>query len=192
MSNQFDNVGLRDLLPASIRDDKDMAAIADSANPLLREIGELIPFLELYKNIDMLPEPILRMLAWQNNVFGIEWRLAQTLEEKRALVKDSFILNKRRGTRWAIERVFELLSLEANIVEWWEDGGDPFTFRIRVLEVGGRGISYDEIALLNELVDMYKPLTRHTEGINIGAAPPIVSVKTAAAITISARVEVGG
>lgn len=192
MSSPFDNVGLRDLLPSSIRNDADMAAMADSANPLLREIGELIPFIELYNNIDLLPEPILRMLAWENNVFGIEWRLAQTIEEKRALVKDSFILNKRRGTRWAIERVFELLSLEANIVEWWEDGGDPFTFRIRVLEVGGRGISYDEIALLNELVDMYKPLTRHTEGINIGAAPPIVSVKTAAAITISARVEVGG
>lgn len=191
MSSPFDNVGLRDLLPSSIRNDADMAAMADSANPLLREISELIPFIELYSNIDLLPEPILRMLAWENNVFGIEWRLAQTLEEKRALVKDSFILNKRRGTRWAVERVFELLGLEADIIEWFEDGSDPFTFQVRVSDVGGRGISYDEIALLDELVSTYKPLTRHTDSVNIGVSPDLSDTRAAAAFTMVGTLTVG-
>lgn len=190
MSNPFDDVGLRDLLPSSIRDDMDAAAMAESANPLLREIAGFIPFLELYKNIDILSEPILQLLAWENNVMGVEWRLAQTIEEKRALVKDSFILNKRRGTRWAVERVFELLSLEANIVEWFEDGSDPFTFKIRVLEVGGRGIAYDEIALLDELVSIYKPLTRHTGSINIGVSA-LSDTRAAAAVTMSGVLTVG-
>lgn len=191
MSKTVVDTSLLDLLPDSIKTDTDMAAMAEATNPHLREISELIPFLELYKNIDTLPEPILRLLAWENNMMGVEWRLAKTIEEKRALVKDSFLLNKRRGTRWAVERIFDLLGLQANIVEWFEDGSDPFTFQIRVLDVGGRGIEYDEIGLLNELVRMYKPLTRHNESVNIALSPTPSDTRVAAAVTMIGVLTVG-
>lgn len=167
MSKTVSETKLLDLLPASITPDGQVQAASAAVQPQLDDINEKIPFIELYKNIDQLPEPILRMLAWENGVYGAEWRLAQTIDDKRNLVKGSFMLNKRRGTRWAVERVFELLRLKAVIAEWWEEDGPPATFRIKILDVTGRGILESELSLLDELVYTYKPLTRHNLGINL-------------------------
>src|SRR5690606_27870328 len=148
-----------------------------------------LPALELYSRIDELPEPILRLLAWENRVDGVEWALALTLEDKRNLVKNSFELNTRRGTRWAIERVFELLRMRAEIVEWWEEGAAPFTFRIAILDVGGRGIQESELGLIDQLVETYKPLTRHIAGINLELGTS-VNCRAAAVPTLVAELDV--
>lgn len=167
MSETIDQVTLSELLPPSISSDGQVQAASDAVQPQLNSIGSSIPLIELYRQIDTLAEPILRMLAWENRVFGAEWALARTIEDKRALVKGSFELNKRRGTLWAVERVFELLRLKADIVEWWEEGGQPATFRIAILDVSGRGILESELSLIDELIYTYKPLTRHNLGINM-------------------------
>lgn len=167
MSKAIDQVALSELLPSSISSDSQAQAASDAVQPQLNSIGSSIPLIELYRQIDTLAEPILRMLAWENRVFGAEWALARTIEDKRALVKGSFELNKRRGTLWAVERVFELLRLKADIVEWWEEGGQPATFRIAILDVSGRGILESELSLIDELIYTYKPLTRHNLGINM-------------------------
>lgn len=167
MSKSVDQTKLAELLPSSIAGDEQAAQMAEAVQPQLDDISANIPLIELYRQIDTLPEPILRMLAWENRVYGAEWALAQTLEDKRALVKGSFELNKRRGTRWAVERVFELLRLKAVIAEWWEEDGPPATFRIAILDVSGRGILESELSLLDELIYTYKPLTRHNLGVNM-------------------------
>lgn len=169
MSKGLDQTPLIELVPGSIKGDGQVQAAAGAVQPHLDDITSQIPLIELYENIDTLPEPILRMLAWENRVYGPEWRLASTIEEKRALVKGSFELNKRRGTRWAVERIFELLNLRAVIAEWWEPGenGDPATFRIAILDVSDRGILEEELELLDQLIYIYKPLTRHNTGIHM-------------------------
>lgn len=171
MSRGLDQTPLIELVPDSIKGDGQVQAATGAVQPHLDDITSQIPIIELYENIDTLPEPILRMLAWENRVYGPEWLLARTLSERRALVKDSFVLNKRRGTRWAIEWIFELLRMKAVIAEWWEPGenGDPATFRIAILDVSGRGILKEELALLDQLIYIYKPLTRHNTGINMVA-----------------------
>lgn len=169
MSKTLDQTLLIDLVPPSISGDEQIQDMAEAIQPQLDEITAAIPTIEIYRRIDELPEDVLRLLAWENRVYGVEWRLALTLEDKRALVKGSFELNKRRGTRWAVERVFDLIGLYAEIKEWWEPGesGDPATFRIAILDVTGRGIAAEEIDLLDDLVRIYRPLTRHLEGVNL-------------------------
>lgn len=169
MSKTLDQTPLIDLVPSSISGDEQIQDMAEAIQPQLDEVTDAIPAIEIYRRIDELPEDVLRLLAWENRVYGVEWRLALTLEDKRALVKGSFELNKRRGTRWAVERVFDLIGLYAEIKEWWEPGesGDPATFRIAILDVTGRGIAVEEIDLLDELVRIYRPLTRHLEGVNL-------------------------
>lgn len=167
MSKSIDQIQLAELLPPSISTDADFSAMAQAVQPSLDDVTRSAAEIELYRRIDELPEPVLRMLAWENRVYGPEWALARTLEDKRALVKDSFELNRKRGTRWAVERIFELLRLRAVIQEWWEEGGDPATFRIAILDVSDRGILESELELLDELIHIYKPLTRHARGINL-------------------------
>lgn len=167
MNKPLSDTELIELLPSSIANDEDARAMALALQPEIDDVDALIPLLEIYKRIDELPEQILFLLAWENKMHGPEWVLAQTIEDKRNLVKNSFELNKRRGTRWAVERIFEILRLKADIVEWYEEGGAPATFRIAILDVSGRGILESEFVLLDELIYSYKPLTRHNIGINL-------------------------
>lgn len=191
MSKTLDETPLLDLLPDSIRGDAQIAAAAQAVQPGLDDVTDNIAAIELYSRIDDLPEPVLHMLAWENNVAGVEWRLALTIQEKRDLVRSSFDLNRRRGTRWSVERVFDLLNLSATITEWWEEGGEPFTFKVVVSDVGGRGIAYEEIELLEQLVDIYKPLTRHSRGIEVGVSPELADVRAPAAFTFTGVLEIG-
>ena len=189
MSKDLAATTLQELLPPVIAGDPGLSPAASALQPEIAALADAIPGLELYSRIDELPEPILRLLAWENRVDGAEWSLALTLEDKRNLVKNSFDLNKRRGTRWSIERVFELLRLRAEIVEWWEEGADPFTFRIAVLDVGNRGIKTAELTLIDQLIDTYKPLTRHITGINLEVAAP-AEFWTAAGPTLIGELDV--
>jgi len=115
----------RDLLPSSVRDAEKFAAAARCLDELLAETDAQVKNAVIYARIDELDEPLLSNLAWQFNLDGYEgYALAQTLDEKRALVKNAVQLKWHKGTRWSVERVFELLNLEGVIVEWWE-ADDP-------------------------------------------------------------------
>lgn len=157
------------LLPSSIVNDKIMRDAAAAVQPLLDDLQQQVEVPALYARVDTMTEDELRFLAWENRMLGAEWTLAQTLEDKRNLVKNAYKLNRLRGTRWAVERIFEINRLRAEIKEWWEEApaAPPGTFRIAVLDVGGRGILASELALVDELIEAYKPLTRHNTGINL-------------------------
>lgn len=157
MSNR-DDVKLIDIVPENLRDDEEIQRVSEVAQTQLDEINEAIPTLQLYANIDLLPEPILRMLAVENRVYKYEWQLAQTIEEKRELIKNSFTLNQRRGTGWAVERVFNLIGINANLQEWFDYGGAPYTFKIDITDTTGRTIDSKTQETIFRLVDHYKPL----------------------------------
>lgn len=167
MSKGLLETPIKELLPDPLRNDPDAVAMAEAVQPLLDAVTESIPEIEIYRRIDELPEAVLHLLAWENRILGAEWRLARTIQEKRALVKNSFALNRKRGTRWAVERVLGLLGLDAEIVEWWEEGATPGTFRIALLDVTERGFDPSEIEFLDDLVAAYKPLARHLASVTV-------------------------
>lgn len=200
MTNLAD-LKLLDILPSSISNDDQMRAMAEAIQPELDAIQQAIPFIELYSRIDELPESILRMLAWEHRVYRYEWQLADTIEEKRQLVKDSFELNIRRGTRWSIERIFEILNINATLQEWFEYGGNPFYFRLSVYEKNGQAPTPEQLSLLFNMVSKYKPLrsplesvdlTTNTEGYAMGytgaAVTATMVMEVAAVIYSSAEV----
>ena len=167
MAETTQTLRLAEILPASISSDENIQNATAAIQPHLDDVTAAIAQIEILPRIDELPESILRMLAWENGIYSTEWQLAKNVESKRQLVKDSFELNKRRGTRWAVERVFEVLEIPAELSEWFEYDGDPYTFRINVLDVGEDGITGEQIKLIKKLVNEYKPLRSHNESINV-------------------------
>lgn len=165
MSKSFLDLPLTEIVPSSLLTDQNIVSMCEALQGELDLLKEASIEIELLSRIDELPEPVLRMLAWENRISSIEWALALTIEEKRALVKDSFEINRRRGTRGSIERVFSLLGMKAEIEEWFEYGGDPGTFRISVLDIGDRGILPEEHGMIDMLILRYKALTRWIESI---------------------------
>lgn len=157
MSNR-ENVNVIEFVPENLAKNEDLKAFTESLQTQVDEVSAAIPTIELYQNIDALPEPILRMLAVENRVYLHEWEFATTIEAKRQLIKDSFELNQRRGTRWAVERVFELLDINAYLQEWFEYGGTPYRFRVIVNRIAGEQVTQEQLDKLSRLVDHYKPL----------------------------------
>lgn len=173
MSNLLYDTLLLDLLPPSIGGDKQVEAMATAIQPELDSAGANIALIELYKNLENLPDGVLHMLAWENKMAGAEWALTRTREERIDLIANSFELNKLRGTRWAVERIFTLLRFRPQIIEWWEEGGHPHTFRISVLDIADRGLSAEELKLIDELIWAYKPLRSWVTGIGISLSADV-------------------
>ena len=167
MNKTVYDVQLIDLMPESIRHDEQIIAACASIQPEINDLATLVEFADLYGNIDNLPEGILRALAWENQMFEAEWAMAGNIEKRRELVKNSWLLNRLRGTKWSIIRIFDVLGMRAEIVEWFEEGAEPGTFRISVLDVTGVGLTKEMEGWISSLIYAYKPLSRHITATNM-------------------------
>lgn len=167
MNKTVYDVRLIDLMPESIKRDPQIIYACEAIQPEVDELATLVEFADLYGNIDNLPEGVLRALAWENQMYEAEWAMAGTLEKRRELVKNSWLLNRLRGTPWSVIRIFEVLGMRAEIVEWFEEGAQPGTFRISVLDVTGVGLTKEMEQWITSLIYAYKPLSRHITATNM-------------------------
>jgi phage tail P2-like protein len=186
MTNRTD-VKLAEILPANLNRDPQVESMAKAVQPQLDEINEAIPLLEIYKLIDD-PLDVLRMLALENQLYKDEWDLATTIEEKRELVKQSFNLNMRRGTRWAVERVLQLVTGVTGVEEWFEYGGQPYHFRV-TLDINEGAISTEQILQASRLVRRYKPLRSPLEAFEVQTKAETVTGYAGAANTMIAQLD---
>ncbi|MDR1744951.1 MAG: phage tail protein I [Planctomycetota bacterium] len=89
--------------------------------------------------------------------------MAVTLEQKRRLVKDAVKMHYHKGTRWSLERVFELLDMRGLVTEWWEAPDDPdfkpYEFDMD-MEIA-RSISEGFYRQLLDLIDALKNIRSH-------------------------------
>ena len=144
---------LKELLPLSIAKDEKIQAMADACDAELEKIDANAEIPAILSRIDELPEPVLDLLGWQFHVEG--WELAQSIEEKRTLVKQAIELHKHKGTKWAIKKVLEILNLSGKIQEWFEYGGEPYKFKVD-LGVQDREITPELRDKLIQLINKYK------------------------------------
>ena len=136
--NTLQDFKFRDLLPSSVRDASKFVAAAQCLDELVIETDKRIKNAVIYARIDEITdEALLANLAAQFHIEAYEgFAMAESLDEKRALIKNAIMLHMHKGTRWSVERIFELLNMRGVIVEWWEQPDDPefepYTFDIDI------------------------------------------------------------
>ena len=161
---------LKKLLPLSIAGDKKFQAIADACDAELEKIDANAAIPAILSRIDELPEPVLDLLGWQFHVEG--WELAQSIEEKRTLVKQAIELHKHKGTKWAIKKVLEILNLSGKIQEWFEYGGEPYKFKLHIdvnrTLAGDTVLSKEVEEKLLRLLSEYKNERSHLDEFSVG------------------------
>lgn len=144
MARRLGTTPFRELLPDSLSSDPSVRAAAAALDEVLDATTRAIPGVLLYAR---LPEPVLDLLAWQLHVEGYE--AAVDVAAKRQLIAGSLLLHRRRGTPWAVRTALEAaLHVPATVQQWFEYGGEPYFFRVR-LELGGAEL--DEAAQRNAL-----------------------------------------
>ena len=137
-------------LPAHL---KEFSPIVDIIESKLNEID--YNKLLLIPDIDNLDGERLELVA---NAFHIEgYELADTLEDKRSLVKKAIELHRFKGTPYAVKEALKVLNIDALLTEWFENGGDPYTFNIK--------LSFEKdvkvLKTLLNLIDDYKNVRSH-------------------------------
>jgi phage tail P2-like protein len=134
-------LSLLDFLPSSIKSEPEIVAMSKALDPEIRAVVAAIAEANILPRIDDQPEWVLDELAW---AFKIDELLAWSaidangfpvqapISGKRAILRNIIALQRKAGTRWAVRRVVELLGVTARLIEWFVDGGDPYTYRLEV------------------------------------------------------------
>jgi phage tail P2-like protein len=149
-----DDFSLRDFLPESISFDPEIVAISLALDPELRAVGAAIIEALILPRIDEIPEAILEELAWAFRLDRLQiWDVA-TVAGKRALLANIFEVRKKSGTKFAVSRVFDLMSLVGEVVEWFEEDEEAGTYRIRLF-VDEVGITLSQLIQIDELIERF-------------------------------------
>lgn len=159
-------------LPRVLAEDKRMAALATVIARALVSDLDALPLAQIYTRIDLLPEDLLDILATD---FKIDWYdYDYPVEAKRNLIKTSFYVHRHLGTVGAVREAIRAIYPYSDIEEWFDYGGDPFTFLV-ALNSGSSIIPVSQAEIL-KAVQIYKSLRSHLEAIvyrttvNIGIA----------------------
>lgn len=115
------------LLPAFMRDDEAAIALSKAMNQLIGGPGKRLQSIKTWDQINDLTEAECDELAWE---LDIDWydSTGMSLEDKRATIQLAQQIKRKRGTKWAVERLISAYFGEGYIMEWYEMDDTPFTF----------------------------------------------------------------
>ena len=99
----YQKLHLLKILPKNISADNNIQELSSVLDDELQKICKIVDNLNLIDKIDVLPEEIVNLLAWQWHVDYYDNTLP--LQNKRRLVKESIRVHKTKGTAWAVENV---------------------------------------------------------------------------------------
>lgn len=160
--NSPNNFPYVDLLPPSLKKDVFLLALAEAIEIEFKQIREEFNKVSNFVNIDDLPEGLLDYLAYQRHVDFYEFDLP--IEQKRELIKNSIAWHRKKGTPWAVEKVASIVFPSADVVEWFDYDGKPYTFKV---EVEQPFVASKDIRRLKDVVESTKNKRSHLESIAI-------------------------
>lgn len=116
-----------------------------------------VPLRDLW-NPATCPVSFLPYLAW---AFSVDrWDESWAENVKRRVVQDAFYIHQHKGTTSAVRRVVEPFGFLIRIIEWWQTGEQPGTFRLDI-GVQDQGITEETYLELERLIGDAKPCSRH-------------------------------
>lgn len=125
---------LQQILPPSIAYDKTVQNIVQAINEKLQLINRQTELILLLPRLDELPETLVDELAWQYHVDFYDY--TADIDKKRALVRNAIAWHRYKGTPAAVEEVCTAVFKSAKVFEWFQYGGEPYHFQVRLIEEG--------------------------------------------------------
>ena len=106
------NMDFIKLLPAFMQDDEAAIALSKAVNKLIGEPGKRLATIRTWDKVDELTEAECNEMAWE---LDIDWYDSEgmSLTEKRNTIKLAQQIKRKRGTKWAVERLIGAYSARA-------------------------------------------------------------------------------
>ncbi len=160
--NDLYSVDFTRSLPPVLKNDPTMLALARSIAEQLQAAAQQVKQNVIYARIDELDEQTLDILAYDLHVDWYDY--SYPIDVKRRTIKDSVKVHRRLGTKYAVETALGAVFPGTRVEEWFEYGGDPYTFRVKI--GAGDGVTAQQQAAVLERVRFYKNLRSHLETIS--------------------------
>ena len=160
MSMKLSDVDMIKLLPPFMRNDETDSALSGAINQLFRDPAKRVQQNRIWDQIDYLNDEQLDEIAWEIN---IDWySTSMEISRKRATIKVAQQVMEKRGTKWAVEQLISAYFGPGYVHEWFEDGGDPYTFKVLTTNPS---IGDDDMANFMRQVDVAKSVRSHLDGV---------------------------
>ncbi|MBM7423818.1 phage tail protein I [Spongiibacter marinus] len=143
-------------------------------------IGEVPVVMREVWNPDTCPYALLPWLASAASVDA--WDANWTDAQKRAAIKASLAVHRRKGSIGAVKRALNAIGLGVKVQEWFNQDppGDPYTFNL-IFETDQTGIRFEDIDKILAVVNSAKSLRSHLNEI----IPIVISRNQPAFATVS-------
>lgn len=127
MSSLIQNLqlDLMQLLPESLKTDPTVSILAQVISESLQNLSNQVFLFDPDKRLD---GPLLDLIAWQEHVDFYDTTLP--IERKQELVDKASMFHEKKGTPAAVEDLISTVFEEGKVVEWFEYGGAPYTFKV--------------------------------------------------------------
>lgn len=125
---KLSDIEFRRLLPAFMREDGAGKGLALAMDEIIPRLEASIKLLSTWDHIDELSEAELDDLAWELNILWYD--TGANVDIKRDVIKNSDLVYRRLGTKWAVENVIHSYFGDGYITEWFEYEGEPGHFRV--------------------------------------------------------------
>lgn len=130
MIKSLKDAEIRDGLPRIVGEQAWARALSMAVLALHRQTMAYIDGSQIYTAIDTVDEAVLDALAvnWKIDWYDTEYDIAQ----KRRIVKTALNIRRTMGTVAAVKAQADAIYPGSTLEEWFEYGGDPGKFRLRV------------------------------------------------------------
>lgn len=156
------SVNFADYLPEILKYDPKMKAFAAAVTEQMLGVSAEIDNVLIYSKINELPEELIDILAYDMHVDWYDY--SYPLEKKRDILRGSVKIHKTLGTKYAIETALCTMYPDTKIEEWFNYGGNPFCFRIRLN--GDYNSAINIVDILKKIL-IYKRASAHLDTICI-------------------------
>lgn len=157
------DVDLLSLQTKYMQQDLTTQALCAALTPQFQKLADETKACLIYARIDELGDEILDELAWQMKV---DWYDATAeIETKKSILKNALKVFRSRGTVFALESVLIDYFKDAEIREWFQDGSEPYTFKVIARN---QSISTENAERFNRAVNAVKNVRSHMSGLIMG------------------------
>lgn len=151
---------ITDVLPISIKNLPEVRSISYAVSNMNKKLINFSKKIALYNSIDTLDECILDILAVELRTQYYDESL--DIKVKRKLIKNTLGWYMKAGTPSAVEELVEAVFGTGEVEEWFDFGGDPYTFRVTTnAELNPEGIEK-----FFKMINKVKNTRSHMDGLN--------------------------
>lgn len=150
---------ITDLLPDNLKSNE-VIAFSYALKKACRYVLDRVDRIELYTNIDKLPENILDYLALELRTQYYDEELDITV--KRELIKNTLPWYMKAGTAAAVSELLTTVIGSGSVEEWFDYGGKPYMFKITTNEQ----LTKENLDKFSLMIDKVKNTRSKLEGFN--------------------------